>query len=300
MDARTALPDELTVGSTFARHRIEGVAGRGGMGVVFRATDLALDRPVALKLIAPGVALDPVFRARFEHECRAAASIDHPHAVEVFHAGEEDGLLYVTMRYVEGEDLGALTARDAPVDAVRAVRIIAQVAAALDAAHARGLVHRDVKPTNVLVAERDGVEHAFLTDFGLTKRNEGEAGLTKPGFAMGTADYMAPEQARGAPGRRAGRRLRARVRPLQDAHGHRAVRPRQRPGEDARASQGPAALAQAGASGRPARARRRGPPGDVEGARRPPAVGGRVRARGAGRGRGLRRTGRLRARTRTR
>jgi DNA-binding NarL/FixJ family response regulator len=198
MEARTLLPDELTVGSTFARHRIEAVAGRGGMGIVFRATDLALDRPVALKLIAPSVALDPVFRARFEVECRAAAAIDHPHAVEVFHAGEEDGVLYVTMRYVEGEDLGALMTRDAPVDPVRAVRIIAQVAAALDAAHARGLVHRDVKPTNVLVAEREGVEHAFLTDFGLTKSHEGEAGLTKPGFAMGTADYMAPEQARGA------------------------------------------------------------------------------------------------------
>ncbi len=105
------MPQELKVGDTFAGHRIEALAGRGGMGVVFRATDLALDRPVALKLIAPDAALDPVFRARFEHECRAAASIDHPHAVEVFHAGEQDGVLYVTMRYVEGTDLGALLAR---------------------------------------------------------------------------------------------------------------------------------------------------------------------------------------------
>jgi len=192
-----AVPPEPTVGSTFARHRIEAVAGRGGMGVVFRATDLALDRPVALKLIAPGVALDPVFRARFEHECRAAAAIDHPHAVEVFHAGEEDGVLYVTMRYVAGLDLGALLVRDQPVAPARAVRLIAQVADALDAAHERGLVHRDVKPTNVLIALRDGAEHAFLTDFGLTKRPDTGAGLTKPGFAMGTADYMAPEQARG-------------------------------------------------------------------------------------------------------
>jgi len=198
MDARTALAPELTVGSTCARHRIEAVAGRGGMGVVFRATDLALDRSVALKLIAPSAALDPVFRARFEHECRAAAAIDHPHAVEVFHAGEEDGLLYVTMRYVEGADLGVLLTRDHPLQPTRAVRLIVQVADALDAAHRRGLVHRDVKPTNVLIAERDGVEHAFLTDFGLTKRREADAGLTKPGFAMGTADYMAPEQARGA------------------------------------------------------------------------------------------------------
>ena len=164
MDARTALAPELPVGSTFARHRIEAVAGRGGMGVVFRATDLALDRSVALKLIAPSAALDPVFRARFEHECRAAAAIDHPHAVEVFHAGEEDGLLYVTMRYVEGADLGVLLTRDHPLQPTRAVRLIVQVADALDAAHRRGLVHRDVKPTNVLIAERDGVEHAFLTD----------------------------------------------------------------------------------------------------------------------------------------
>jgi serine/threonine-protein kinase len=168
------------------------------MGVVFRATDLALDRQVALKLIAPGAAQDPVFRARFEHECRAAASIDHPHAVEVFHAGEQDGVLYVTMRYVEGIDLGALLARESALEPARAVGIVAQVAGALDEAHRRGLVHRDVKPTNVLIAQRNGSEYAFLTDFGLTKRPEGDAGLTKPGFAMGTADYMSPEQARGA------------------------------------------------------------------------------------------------------
>src|SRR5919107_3240382 len=115
---------EPTVGSIFAGHRIEAVAGRGGMGIVFRATDLALDRPVALKLIAPSVALDPVFRARFEHECRAAAAIDHPHAVEVFHAGEEDGVLYVTMRYVEGIDLGALLARESTLEPARGVALI--------------------------------------------------------------------------------------------------------------------------------------------------------------------------------
>ena len=189
---------ELTVGDTFAGLRIDALAGRGGMGVVFRATDLALDRPVALKLIAPDAALDPVFRARFEHECRAAAAIDHPHAVEVFHAGQEDGVLYVTMRYVEGTDLGALLAEESVLEPARAVALIAQVAGALDEAHRRGLVHRDVKPTNVLIAQRNGVEHAFLTDFGLTKRSETDSGLTRPGFAMGTADYMAPEQARGS------------------------------------------------------------------------------------------------------
>ena len=205
------MPHEPTVGSIFAGHRIEAVAGRGGMGVVFRATDLALERPVALKLIAADAALDPVFRARFEHECRAAAAIDHPHAVEVFHAGEVDGVLFVTMRYVEGTDLGALLAGGKPLAPERAVGIVAQVAGALDVAHAHGLVHRDVKPTNVLIAHRDGGEHAFLTDFGLTKRREADDGLTRPGFAMGTADYMAPEQARGDVGRRARRRLRARA-----------------------------------------------------------------------------------------
>ena len=192
------MPRQLTVGDTFAGYRIDALAGRGGMGVVYRATDLALDRQVALKLIAPDAAQDPVFRTRFEHECRAAAAIDHPHAVEVFHAGEEDGVLYVTMRFVEGTDLGALLARESALDPVRAVELIAQVAGALDVAHSRGLVHRDVKPTNVLIAIRNETEHAFLTDFGLTKWAEGDAGLTKPGFAMGTADYMAPEQARGA------------------------------------------------------------------------------------------------------
>jgi serine/threonine protein kinase len=164
------VPLELTVGDTFAGYRIDALAGRGGMGVVFRATDLALERKVALKLIAPAAAQDPVFRARFEHECRAAAAIDHPHAVEVFHAGEEGGVLYVTMRYVDGTDLGALLARESALEPVRAVGLIAQVAGALDEAHRRGLVHRDVKPTNVLIAQRNGGDHAFLTDFGLTKR----------------------------------------------------------------------------------------------------------------------------------
>jgi DNA-binding NarL/FixJ family response regulator len=197
MVAVQGTPLELEIGSVFAGHRIEGLAGRGGMGVVFRATDLALDRPVALKLIAPAAASDPVFRTRFEHECRAAAAIDHPHAVEVFHAGEEKGVLYVTMRFVDGIDLGALLARESPLAPARAVGLVAQVAGALDEAHRRGLVHRDVKPTNVLIARRTQGEHAFLTDFGLTKRTEADDGLTKPGFAMGTADYMAPEQARG-------------------------------------------------------------------------------------------------------
>jgi DNA-binding NarL/FixJ family response regulator len=188
---------ELPVGSTFAGHRIDAVAGRGGMGVVYRATDLTLDRPVALKLLGPSLAADPVFRARFERECRLAAALDHPHVVPIFHAGSERGALYLTMRYVEGSDLRALLAEERRLEPARAVRIVAQVAGALAEAHRHGLIHRDVKPANVLIAVRDGGEHAFLTDFGITMDRSAGSDLTKTGFAVGTADYMAPEQARG-------------------------------------------------------------------------------------------------------
>jgi len=196
--APSAPPGELAVGSTFAGHRVEGIAGRGGMGVVYRATDLTLDRPVALKLIAPSFAMDPVFRARFERECRLAAAIDHPHAVELFHAGEEDGLLYVTMRYVEGTDLRALLHGAGRLDLPRAVRIVDEVAGALDEAHRVGLVHRDVKPANVLIATYKGRERSFLTDFGVSKQRTVLSELTGTGLAIGSADYMAPEQAQGA------------------------------------------------------------------------------------------------------
>jgi DNA-binding NarL/FixJ family response regulator len=189
---------EITPGSEFAGHRIEGVAGHGGMGVVYRATDLMLERTVALKLIAPSLAEDPVFRTRFEHECRVAAAIDHPNVVQVFHAGEERGVLYVTMRFVEGTDLRNMLEECTRLQPGRALALVEQVAAGLDEAHRHGLVHRDVKPGNVLVATRAGRDHAFLTDFGLTKRRVADVELTRPGFAIGTADYMAPEQARGA------------------------------------------------------------------------------------------------------
>ena len=196
--ARSAAPSgTLQIGSTFAGHRVDGVAGRGGMGIVYRATDLLLGRRVALKLIAPGLSADPTFRARFATECRLAAAIDHPHAVEVFHAGEEGGLLYVTMRYVEGTDLRAMLRDEQRVDPGRAVRFVGHVAGALDNAHRRGLVHRDVKPGNVLVGMRDEEEHAFLTDFGLTKERAVASDLTGTGLAIGTSDYIAPEQAQG-------------------------------------------------------------------------------------------------------
>src|SRR4051812_29865448 len=146
------MPRQLHVGTTFAGHRIDAIAGRGGMGVVYRATDLALDRTVALKLIAPDLAEDEAFRSRFGTECRVAASLDHPHVVEVYSAGEEDGVLYVTMRFVDGTDLGRLLHDQGRLAPVHAVRLLTHVAGALDSAHARGLVHRDVKPANVLLA----------------------------------------------------------------------------------------------------------------------------------------------------
>ena len=189
---------DLAPGAAFAGHRIDAIAGRGGMGVVYRATDLALDRPVALKLIAPALAQDPVFRTRFNIEARTAAAIDHPNVVQVFHAGEQDGVLYVTMRFIEGTDLGTLVAGGGRLEPARAVALLTQVAGALDAAHAHGLVHRDVKPANVLI-EPDGAHGcAYLTDFGVSKVREDDTGLTEPGFVMGTADYIAPEQARGS------------------------------------------------------------------------------------------------------
>jgi len=181
----------LGPGSAFAGYRVESVVGRGGMGVVFRASDLSLSRPVALKVIAPEYADDERFRARFLRESRLAASLDHPNVVPIYEAREADGQLYLAMRLVEGSDLRTLLKRG-EVEPERALAILGQVAEALDAAHRRGLVHRDVKPGNVLVDE-DG--HAYLTDFGITKQ-VGHAS-TDTGQIVGTLDYLAPEQIRG-------------------------------------------------------------------------------------------------------
>src|SRR3954465_15896117 len=186
---------DLAPGDVFAGHRIVDVAGRGGMGVVYRALELALDRTVALKLITPALAGDPDFRARFVRESRAAASIEHPNVIPIFSAGEEQDVLYIAMRFVEGEDLRARLRREGRLEPRRAARIVAQVAAALDAAHARGLVHRDVKPANILLTPAD---HAYLTDFGLTKRAADDATrISSTGGLVGTAGYVAPEQIRG-------------------------------------------------------------------------------------------------------
>ncbi|MER5432496.1 serine/threonine-protein kinase [Streptomyces sp. NPDC002588] len=190
------------VGEQIAGYRIEREIGRGGMAVVFRARDLRLDRTVALKLLAPELSRNDTFRGRFAHESRVAAAIDHPHIVPVFEAGETDGVLYIAMRYVEGSDLRHLLDRQGPLPLPTAVRIAAQVASALDAAHEHGLVHRDVKPGNILIArgtDSDHPEHVYLTDFGLTKKSLSLTGFTTVGQFVGTLDYVAPEQISGRP-----------------------------------------------------------------------------------------------------
>jgi DNA-binding beta-propeller fold protein YncE len=186
--------EELRIGSTFAGHRIDAVAGRGGMGVVYRATQLALGRTVALKVVSPVLVDDPTVRARFVREARSAASLEHPNVIPIHHAGEEDGVGYIVMRHVEGDDLRSLVRRVGPLSPARAAALIAQVAAALDAAHAAGLVHRDVKPANVLLGPG---EHVYLTDFGLTKCLQDGSAATHTGGWIGTLDYVAPEQIRG-------------------------------------------------------------------------------------------------------
>jgi hypothetical protein len=185
---------EFAPGDVFVNHRIEGLAGRGGMGVVYRAIDLDLDRIVALKVIAPALAEEPDFRARFVAESKAAASIEHPHVIPVYYAGEREGVLFIVMRYVDGPDLRALVRADGALDGERAAHIVAQIGDALDAAHEHGLVHRDVKPANVLLGNGD---HAYLTDFGLTKRAASTGALSRPGAWVGTLGFVAPEQIRG-------------------------------------------------------------------------------------------------------
>ncbi|GGW41041.1 hypothetical protein GCM10010503_16500 [Streptomyces lucensis JCM 4490] len=194
-------PSEL-IGRQVAGYLVESEVGRGGMAVVYRARDLRLGRTVALKLLAPELARNDTFRRRFTHESQVAASLDHPHIVPVFEAGETDDVLYIAMRYVSGSDLRHLLDLRGPLPPPDAVRITAQVASALDAAHAHGLVHRDVKPGNILIAEgtdSDHPEHVYLTDFGLTKKSLSLTGFTSVGQFVGTLDYVAPEQISGRP-----------------------------------------------------------------------------------------------------
>ena len=199
-DLPSFAPGRLTPGSQIAGYLVEEQIGRGGMAVVYRAADTRLNRSVALKILAPELADDSAFRQRFMREMRAAASVDHPHIVPVFDAGEADGVLYIAMRYVSGQDLRTLLDAEHALPAARVVHIIAQVASALDDAHARGLIHRDVKPGNMLIGTVAGSgqhDHVYLSDFGLSKPEVSGANLTLTGQFLGTLDYMAPEQAEG-------------------------------------------------------------------------------------------------------
>jgi serine/threonine protein kinase len=188
---------ELSDGDRFAGYRIERRLGRGGMGILYLAVEPGLERHVALKLIAPEAAADEVFARRFAEESRIAASIEHPNVVPIYAAGEEDGVPFIAMRYVAGADLSRRLAREGKLGPAVAVELIAQVGNGLDAIHAAGLVHRDVKPANVLLSGGEGTEHAYITDFGVARNVATESGLTQTGRFVGTLDYVAPEQISG-------------------------------------------------------------------------------------------------------
>jgi hypothetical protein len=188
---------ELSDGDEFAGYRIERRLGRGGMGILYLALEPGLERRVALKLIAPEAAADEVFAQRFAEESRIAASIEHPNVVPIYAAGEEGGVPWIAMRYVAGSDLGRRIAREGKLEPAEAVALIAQVGNGLDAIHAAGLVHRDVKPANVLLSGEPGSEHAYITDFGVARNVATESGLTQTGRFVGTLDYVAPEQISG-------------------------------------------------------------------------------------------------------
>jgi DNA-binding beta-propeller fold protein YncE len=193
---------EFPIGSQIAGYQLEEQIGRGGMAVVYRAYDVRLDRNVALKILSPGLALDDAFRRRFTREPKAASAVDHPNIIPVFDAGEADGVLFIAMRFVHGRDVRTLLDAEGPLPTERATDIIAQVASALDAAHARRLVHRDVKPANMLLDTLAGGsrrDHVYLSDFGPSKSfaQLSQTGLTSHSQFPGTLDYVAPEQVEG-------------------------------------------------------------------------------------------------------
>ena len=189
------------IDTEFQGYRLESLIGHGGMSIVYRAEHLALGRTVALKLLSPQLSEEEGFRERFTRESRLAASLDHPNIIPIYEAGEADGVFYIAMRFVAGSDLKSLLKREGQLDLHRTHALIGPVASALTAAHSRGLVHRDVKPANILVDSRDGADeapHAYLSDFGVAKHTSSKA-LTKTGMFVGTADYAAPEQIEGKP-----------------------------------------------------------------------------------------------------
>jgi serine/threonine-protein kinase len=189
----------ITQGTLVGGFRIRELLGAGAMGTVYLAESVESGDPVAVKIIAAGPSHDTRFRERFERECALAASLRHPNVVATFTSGETDGHLYLAMEYVDGSDLREILRREAPLDPARALRLLAQVADALDAAHELGLVHRDVKPGNILVTERAGEERALVCDFGLARHVSSVSSLTGDRGFVGTIDYVPPEQIQGNP-----------------------------------------------------------------------------------------------------
>jgi DNA-binding beta-propeller fold protein YncE/tRNA A-37 threonylcarbamoyl transferase component Bud32 len=200
-EAQAPAPGEPRIGDVLAGYRLDELIGRGGMAIVYRAYDERLGRSVALKVLAPRLALDTAFRQRFIRESRVAASVDHPNIIPIYEAGEADGFLFIAMRFVQGRDVLTVIEEEGALPAARACHIVTQVAAALDAAHERGLVHRDVKPANMLrdAAGEDQPDHVYLSDFGLSKHWLSSSTLTSQGEFLGTMDYVAPEQIEGNP-----------------------------------------------------------------------------------------------------
>jgi serine/threonine-protein kinase len=189
------------IGAEFAGYRLDSLIGHGGMSIVYRAEHLALGRTVAFKLLSPQLSEDESFRERFVRESRLAASLDHPNVIPIYEARDEDGVFFIAMRYVEGRDLKTALKTEGPLPPAVVASIIGQVASALNAAHEKGLVHRDVKPANILIASGQGVEesdHVYLSDFGVAKHSASKV-LTKTGIFVGTADYASPEQIEGKP-----------------------------------------------------------------------------------------------------
>jgi serine/threonine-protein kinase len=199
---KTPAPGEFPIGEHVAGYRLDEIIGRGGMAVVYRAYDERLGRSIALKVLAPRIARDEGFRQRFIRESRVAASVDHPNIIPIFEAGESSGVLFIAMRFVHGRDVLSIIEQQGSLPVPRACNIVTQVASALDAAHRLGLVHRDVKPANMLrdaAAGDDQTDHVYLSDFGLSKHWLSASHLTSHGEFLGTMDYVSPEQIEGRP-----------------------------------------------------------------------------------------------------